>query len=71
MDEFRAENRAEYPHIRENNIAVLTNIIASSKKDTDRISAIKTLNDMCGFNTQNLNVNGKVDSDIEVVITGI
>ena len=57
-------------HLRDTNIATL-NDIALNGNNKDKLAAIKELNSMCGFNTQNLNLNGKVDSEIEVIITGL
>lgn len=71
VEKFRAENRAEYPHMRDNNIALLSEIAVNGDRNSDRIAAIKELNSMCGFNTTNVNLNGKVDSDIEVNITNL
>lgn len=71
IERFRAENRAEYPHMRDNNIAILSDIAAMGSRDSDRISAIKELDSIMGYNSTNLNLNGKVDSDIEVTITNL
>ncbi len=68
---FRAENREKFSHIRDNNIAILSDIAATSTRNSDRVSAIKELNSMCGFNAQNVNVNGKVDGEIEVTISNL
>ena len=66
--QFREENREKYSYLREDNIAMLREIAASSKSNRDRVSAIKELNSMCGFNQQNINAN--VDSNIDVIIEG-
>lgn len=71
IEQFRAENRAEYPHMRDNNIAILADIAAGSSSNRDKISAIKELDSIFGFNSTNLNIQGKVDSEIEVNITGL
>lgn len=68
IQQFREENREKYSYIREDNIATLRNIVASSKSNKDRMTAIKELNSMCGFNQQNINAN--VDSNIDVIIEG-
>lgn len=71
VEQFRAENRKEYAHIRDENIAVLRSISSNPRnKNSDRTAAIKELNHIMGYGSENLNINGKVDSDIEVVITG-
>ena len=69
--QFREENRAKYPHMRDSNIAILTDIAVNGNRNADRISAIKELNSIFGYNTQNLNINGKLDSEIEVNITNL
>lgn len=66
--QFREENKEKYAYLREDNIAMLREIAASSKSNKDRVSAIKELNSMCGFNQQNINAN--VDSNIDVIIEG-
>jgi len=71
IEEFRAENRKNYPQIRDNNIAILTEIATGGTRNQDRINAVKELNNMCGYNTQNINVNGKVDSEIEITLTNM
>ena len=68
VQQFREENREKYSYLREDNIAMLREIAASSKSNKDRVSAIKELNSMCGFNQQNINAN--VDSNIDVIIEG-
>jgi hypothetical protein len=71
IERFRAENRKEYPQIRDNNIAILTEIATEGTRNADRVSAIKELNSMFGYNAQNINVNGRMDSEIEVNITNL
>lgn len=68
VQQFREENREKYSYLREDNIAMLREIAASSKSNKDRVSAIKELNSMCGFNQQNINAN--VDSNIDIIIEG-
>lgn len=69
--QFRAENRKEYPQIRDNNIAILTEIAAEGSRNSDRISAIKELDSIMGYNSTNINMNGRMDSEIEVNITNL
>ena len=68
---FREENRARYPEMRDSNIALLTEIAVEGTRNSDRIAAIKELDSIMGYNQQNLNLNGKVDSEIEVTITNL
>lgn len=57
VEEFRAENRANYGFIRDENIAMLRDIASKvSNKKTDRIAAMKELNSMLGINQTNINV---------------
>lgn len=71
IEKFRAENRAEYPHMRDSNIAILTDIAVNGAKDNDRISAIKELDSIMGYNSTNINMNGRMDGEIEVNITNL
>ena len=58
--------------MRDNNVAILKDISTdASASRSERISAIKELNHMMGYGTENINVNGKVDSDIEINIANI
>lgn len=66
------ENRKEYAHLRDENIAILRSIASDhNNRKGDRISAIKELDSIMGYAQQNVNLNGKVDSDIEVTITNL
>ncbi len=60
IEQFRAENREAFNHIRDENIATLRDIASTaSNRKSDRIAAVKELNSMCGFNQQNINVDSK------------
>lgn len=65
IKQFREENQANYPQMRDDNIAMLRDMAANGTRAADRLNAIKELNNMMGYNQQNV----KVESDsIEVVI---
>lgn len=67
IEKFRAENRAKYEDLRDENIAMLKSIsvdILSSNKD--KIAAIKELNAMCGFNTQKIEVSKVKEVVVEI-----
>ena len=67
MERLKEENRKNEPHIREQNIAILQDIVANSKSAKDRMQAMKMLNDMLGLETKNLNI--KTDDTIKVELT--
>lgn len=57
VEQFRAENRAHYGEIRDENIAMLRDIASRpANRKTDRIAAMKELNSMLGLNQTNINV---------------
>lgn len=61
VEQFRAENREAFSHIRDENMAILKDIATTTtNKKSDRIAAIKEINLMCGFNQQNINVADQV-----------
>ena len=54
IDQLKAENREKYEGLRDENIAILKAISVSNKaKESDKIAAVKELNNMCGFNAAN------------------
>ena len=72
VEQLRKENRERYSEMRDNNVAILKDISTDAEASrSERISAIKELNHMMGYGTENINVNGKVDSDIEINIANI
>ena len=71
IKKFREENRAQYPHMRDANIAILKDIAANGTRNADRISAIKELDNIFGYNEHNVSINGKVDSEIEITINNL
>ena len=72
IEQFRKENREKYSELRDDNIALLRDISTDdSAKKSDRVAAIKELNHIMGYGTQNVNVNGQIDNEIEINITGI
>lgn len=57
IKKFREENHKLLQSQRADNIAMLLSIATNLKtKDRDKISAIKELNTMCGYNIHNINV---------------
>lgn len=71
ISKYREENRREYPHMRDDVISILMGIAVNGGRDSDRISAIKELDNVFGFSATNVNLSGKVDGDIEVNITNL
>lgn len=67
VNQFYEENRKLYANQRDKNIQALNQILEDpTVPRKDRISAIKELNNMFGYNSSTINVNGK--ANIEVVI---
>lgn len=69
VEQFRAENRANNEHLKEQLIETLKDIVADP--DTlkkDKIAAAKELSNMHGFNQQNINMNANVDAEIEIIL---
>lgn len=67
VEQFYEENRKLYANQRDKNIQALNQILEDSTAPRkDRISAIKELNNMFGYNSSTINVNGK--ANIEVII---
>lgn len=67
IEEIKAENRAKYGEMRDINIARLNDIADDeTTRKSDRISAIKELNNMFGYNSHNINVDA--NQQIEVII---
>ena len=67
VHKYYEENRKLYALQRDKNIQALNGVVEDpdcSRKD--RIAAVKELNNMFGYNSSNINVNGK--ANIEVVI---
>lgn len=64
MEYYREENRKIRADMRENNIAVLVDIIKSTKNNGEKIRAIQTLNQMFGYDSKTVNV--KTDDVIVV-----
>lgn len=67
MDYYREENRKVRDDMRDNNIAVLVDIIKSTKNNGEKIRAIQTLNTMFGYDNKTVNV--KTDDTIKVELT--
>lgn len=68
VDEYYEENRALYDFQRDKNIQALNGIVedpATPRKD--RIAAVKELNNMFGYSSQNLNISGKTEIEVEIV----
>lgn len=57
--------------MRDANIAILKDIAANGTRNADRISAIKELDNIFGYNEHNVSINGKVDSEIEITINNL
>lgn len=67
IEQFRAENRAKYPQLREDNIAILKAIsVDLLSSNRDKVAAVKELNAMCGFNTQKVEVSAQKELVIEI-----
>lgn len=67
IEKFRAENREKYSQLREENIAILKAIsvdMLSSNKD--KVAAVKVLNEMCGFNTQKVELTTQKELVIQI-----
>ena len=64
IDYYREENRKVRDDMRDNNIAVLVDIIKSTKNNGEKIRAIQTLNTMFGYDNKTVNV--KTDDTIKV-----
>ena len=56
MEEFRQQNQQVLPHMRDSNIAVLREIIATAKNNNDKIRAIQVLNQMFGYDSKTVNI---------------
>ena len=67
IDYYREENRKVRNDMRDNNIAVLVDIIKSTKNNGEKIRAIQTLNTMFGYDNKTVNV--KTDDTIKVELT--
>jgi hypothetical protein len=69
IEELREENRKNYAHMRDNNIANLTAIATDpSVKKSDRIAATKELNSMFGYSAANVNLNAQIDTNVVVEV---
>ncbi len=67
IEYFRKENQERFEHLRDINLGNLAEMIGSDKVSTkDKLAAIKIINDMCGFNHTNLNVNATAELDIVI-----
>ncbi len=67
IEYYREENRKVRDDMRDNNIAVLVDIIKSTKNNGEKIRAIQTLNTMFGYDNKTVNV--KTDDTIKVELT--
>lgn len=56
MAEYIETNQRVLPHMRDNNIAVLRDIIATAKNNNDKIRAIQVLNQMFGYDSKTVNI---------------
>lgn len=67
IEQFRAENRARYEQMRDDNIAMLKSIsVDMLSSNRDKISAIKELNQMMGFNTQKIEISKVKEVVVEI-----
>lgn len=67
IEYYREENRQIRGDMRDNNIAILVDIIKSTKNNGEKIRAIQTLNQMFGYDSKTVNV--KTDDTIKVELT--
>lgn len=68
IEQFYEENRKLYANQRDKNIQALNQILEDpTVPRKDRISAIKELNNMFGYNSSTINVNGKANIEVEIV----
>lgn len=68
VEQLRAENRALYADMRDNNIANLASMATDlDTKKSDRIAAIKELNSMFGYNQQNINMDATQTINVSLV----
>lgn len=68
VEQFYEENRKLYANQRDKNIQALNQILEDpTVPRKDRISAIKELNNMFGYNSSTINVNGKANIEVEIV----